>query len=440
MNTLRFFLLSFIIFSASLQAFSQKEILERVISIEASDETFEEIIDKIKHKDSISFSYNSDLLGKKRYSFHFQSKTIQEIIAYILTDTGLDFTQIGDQVVIFPKKKNIIVTKDTITQSPPQKLPSINQQKKALTINKNDAVNSKDTIIIIKRDTIKELIRDTITKLHFDTVTLTKYIQQEPSNQSSLFFSLNAGYINPNISIYNNVYSDKETTQPSIYIGGKCGIQWENISLSYGAGYSSSTTSLAYNDFNYHFDTLTTESWTEGTNLIANYYRYFDKEDSEGNIIKDSVLVEIYSTAPQLIKETEIKKDSTPYQYNGSYKTHLLHIPFGIKYHTKIKKRFYIGVASLFNLSLVLSQKGTYINNSENSFKTESIKNSSPLHPILLSLHLSPELGITKNNFLFTISPQFGKTYSFHQNTDNKGIRSFSQYGIYANVYFFLKK
>lgn len=75
---------------------------EKRINIQFRGETLEAAIEQLSEKSGVSFSYSSEALpADVRITARFQRQTALHILKYLLTDTGLGWRVVGNQVVIY---------------------------------------------------------------------------------------------------------------------------------------------------------------------------------------------------------------------------------------------------------------------------------------------------------------------------------------------------
>jgi outer membrane receptor for ferrienterochelin and colicin len=79
-----------------------QEAFEKRINIQFRGETLEAALELLYEKSGVPFSYSSEALpADKRITARFQRQTAAYIIKYLLTDTGLGWRVLGNQIVIY---------------------------------------------------------------------------------------------------------------------------------------------------------------------------------------------------------------------------------------------------------------------------------------------------------------------------------------------------
>jgi len=102
------YIILILIFLISIKLYSQKNILERSISVDFTELAIHNIIDSISLSEGVNFSYRSDLEGiNKKVDIHKKNTKIKKILKTLFSGTDIRYVTVGNQIVLLSSKNTI---------------------------------------------------------------------------------------------------------------------------------------------------------------------------------------------------------------------------------------------------------------------------------------------------------------------------------------------
>ena len=155
----------FLFFFTSHIAYSQSHSLEQRVSLQAQNESLENVLAEITKQTGVRFSYNSQLISPKtKVTVNAQNKTIKAILATTLP-ASVSFKKVGEHIVFYatPLKKNVLTNNITI----PEPTPAENSEKSEKNVFTDNGKLTEDCLNSVRAP------EDTV-HANKDTISLTK--------------------------------------------------------------------------------------------------------------------------------------------------------------------------------------------------------------------------------------------------------------------------
>ena len=391
-------ILVFLFFSTFLvNAYSQKSLLEKKISLTVENESVVSALEKVEHLAGLYFSFNGSLFNKdKKISFHASNKKIIEILCLIIEDKTLVYREHSDQIIIYRPKQG---DTEGIAIHHQPKIAKENQKIYPI----------YDTIVDYKIKTFVDTLRvfDSVTV--YDTLKIYKTIEtpsigNEKSNQY-WNVSLSAGTTFSSIQ-YKAIQHEQESTIAILKNSNKGGISPQiGFGISYGNKLRINTglgfllerenqniqTSFDEIKFSHiHYDTITTSK------LVTPYYEYLNG---------DTIWHTIYDTTRTI---TPINRYDTLKHTLNHQKANIclnLTVPFYASYQFVKLHNIEIG----FNLGLIthilIYCKGNYLNTNNGQLELLSKRENNKIN---VNVYSAPTFSYTiHSNYVCKIEPYY---------------------------------
>jgi len=412
-----YILLFFIAVISTAMSFAQENNpLDEHISIHLSNKNIIEIVEEIKAKSGIDFSYSKDIIEEVFIrSIDADNKTVKDVLDHILNGTGLNYKVIRRHVIIYKPKG--YRTKQ-------------GEKLKIVTVYDTIITMHHDTIITKKYDTIINRIH------HHDTITFFDTINIEKKRPYNWFASVHAGmfrmpsyniqYDNNNKEIYYSYTGDR-----SYSTGTDIGIEYKNLSFYTGMNYASRNTKNTYNIKEYDTDTVFDYAYTGGywdKELVVRYYEW-DGQDTTWVNVYDSTYIPVDSSVVSTEIDTSVDKTSKTFDNHYS----IIEIPFviGYRYHTNIK-RLSFGIKGGIVAGYIINAKGKLFNKGQ-FIDINNLMHNRLIFSVISSLSI--DYGLNKNIALFTslyyrkqLIPNYPENIHFYRNPQYFGIRFGARY------------
>ncbi len=410
-----YILLFFIAVIFTAKTFAQENNpLDKHISIHLSNKNIIEIVEEIKAKSGVEFSYSKDIVNENIIrSIDAKNKTIKTVLDEILYGTGLKYKIISRHVIIYKPKG--YRTKQ-------------GEKLKIVTV--------YDTLITIHHDTIITRRYDTIINriYHQDTISLYDTIKIQQEKPYHWFGTIHTGmFWMPSYSIkhqLNNKTIDYNFTSDVNYaVGTNFGVDYKHFTFITGIGFTSLRNKNNFDIKEYDTDTIFDYAYTGGywdKELVVRYYEW-DGQDTTWINVYDSTYIPVDSSVASTEIDTSVDKTSKAFDNHYS----IIEIPFVIGYHTNIK-RLSFGIKGGIVAGYIINAKGKLFN------KEQFIDINNLMHNRLtfsVTSSLSIDYGLNKNIALFTslyyrkqLIPNYPENIHFYRNPQYFGIRIGARY------------
>lgn len=179
---------------------AQSSQLSKKISVSFSNNSIEQVLQKISTKEDVKFSYDPSILPKsKRITLKKNNISLGELLEIIFSNTDIKAQEIGSQIVLLKDLSKTQPVDIEKTISPEVMKHSPNEK-------------SPDTVLIHKTDTLRYYFYDTITMyekeiqkdtiITVDTVFIERLIRDTATKDSSVVKKGFFVEISPSFSVY----------------------------------------------------------------------------------------------------------------------------------------------------------------------------------------------------------------------------------------------
>ncbi len=183
---LKYFIIPFIIFSIySKNTSAQTNVLEKKITLSASNEKLSDVLDKIGEQIGLNLTYNSEIVEINRITtLNAENVSVKDILKEIIRNDMVDYKVISSQLLIHRKRgtsspQTTTPSKQTPHQTTPVKKSDKKTPEKVQTPVQKDTIISKQDITMLhdqelENDTIKQndTLVSTKTWVNNDTIIL----------------------------------------------------------------------------------------------------------------------------------------------------------------------------------------------------------------------------------------------------------------------------
>lgn len=336
-NHLTAFLITALIFTASVHSFAQSAKLKTNVSFAVNNVTVSDALESLTTITGFTFSYNPDQIPASRIvKVDIHNRPLSEVLEAILGSKNFGYRVMANQIVIYrlkdiPEEKPAVES-SPVTQEPKQSAaPKEEKQVPVKTDTVYVTVNTRDTIVIKQTDTVFQKVVTPVSGKEAFRTTMDLKKELTPVWKADAGVSLAYFFSTASYKALDN-YTEKINQYEKSY---------SNNSISGSAGF----------DIRFSYSKISLASGVAFTVFSQKLDYSFLKET--GGFFRKDTLDRFYTLAGAdttwyyILDSTYIPKDSEAYNYRMNNHFRYLEIPITIQYNYGFRSNLFFAKGGL---------------------------------------------------------------------------------------------